>query len=208
MSQDLHQYYLQQMGIEAWVLREDEAHYKTMTTLATEVSSCVRCPLHKTRTQTVFARGSTQAKLMVIGDAPGVNEDKQGMPFVGKAGGLLKKMLSCIGLTIDDIYITNLLKCKPLNNRDPLPDEINQCCDYLAQQIAIVAPKLILAVGDFAGQFLLNATSSVNKLRDILHEYQGIPVIVSYPPDYLLSHPADKKSAYKDMLAVKKLLDR
>ena len=208
MSQDLHQYYLQQMGIEAWVVREDEAHFKTITKLAAEVSSCVRCPLHKTRTQTVFARGTTQAKLMIIGDAPRDDEDKQGMPFVGKAGGLLNRMISSIGLTIDDIYITNLLKCQPLNNRDPLPDEMNQCCDYLAQQIAIVAPKLILAVGHFAGQFLLNATTPLNKMRETLHEYQGTPVVVSYNPDYLLSHPADKKSAYKDMLAVKKLLDR
>jgi DNA polymerase len=206
MSHDLRQYYLQQMGIEAWVVREDEAHYKNMTQLAAEVSSCVRCPLHKTRTQTVFARGNPEAKLMIIGEAPGFHEDKQGLPFVGKAGGLLNRMISSIGLTTDDIYIANVLKCRPPNNRDPLPEEINQCCDYLAQQIAIVAPKLILAVGRFAGQFLLKATFPLNKMRGKLHEYQGTPVLVSYHPAYLLRNPMDKKNAYEDMLVVRKLL--
>lgn len=206
MSHDLRQYYLQQMGIEAWVVREDDALYKNMTQLAAEVSSCVRCPLHKTRTQTVFARGNPQAKLMIIGEAPGFHEDKQGLPFVGKAGGLLNRMISSIGLTTDDIYIANVLKCRPPNNRDPLPEEINQCCDYLAQQIAIVAPKLILAVGRFAGQFLLKATLPLNKMRGKLHEYQGTPVLVSYHPAYLLRNPVDKRNAYEDMLVVKRLL--
>lgn len=206
MSHDLRQYYLHQMGIETWVVREQAPKKKNITQLAAEVSSCIRCPLHKTRTQTVFARGNPAAKLMIIGEAPGFHEDKQGEPFVGKAGGLLNRMISSIGLASDDIYIANVLKCRPPNNRDPLPEEINQCCDYLAQQVDIVSPKLILAVGRFAGQFLLKGSFPLNKMRGKIHDYQGIPVLVSYHPAYLLRNPADKKNAYKDMLEVQALL--
>lgn len=207
MSHDLRHYYLQQMGIEPWVVRKSEPRQKNIAQLAAEVAACTRCPLHKTRTQTVFARGNPEAKLMIIGEAPGFHEDSQGLPFVGKAGGLLNRMIGSIGLSSDDIYIANVLKCRPPNNRDPQPDEINQCCDYLAQQIAIVSPKLILAVGRFAGQFLLKGTFPLNKMRGKVHNYQGTPVLVSYHPAYLLRNPVDKRSAYMDMLEVKNLLD-
>lgn len=207
MSRDLHPYYLQQMGIETWVRREGAtSSKKNLAQLATVVAACTRCPLYQTRTQTVFARGNPQARLMVIGEAPGFYEDQQGLPFVGKAGALLNKMLSSIGLTGEDVYIANVLKCRPPNNRDPMPEEISQCSGYLSEQIEMIAPKLILAVGRFSGQFLLNATMPLNKMRGKLHKYQGTPVLVSYHPAYLLRNPRDKKQAYKDLLSIKELL--
>jgi uracil-DNA glycosylase len=206
MSENLQHYYLQQMGIEPWVLREKSADQTSLAKLSAEVSTCTRCPLSQTRTQTVFARGNPNAKLMIIGEAPGFYEDKQGLPFVGKAGGLLNRMLKSIGFSEDDVYIANVIKCRPPNNRDPMPEEIGQCCDYLAQQIKIVAPKLILAVGRFAGQFLLKGTYPLSKMRGKVHEYQGTAVLVSYHPAYLLRNPKDKKNAYKDLMSVKQFL--
>lgn len=201
----MRQYYLQQMGITPWVLREAVVHKKSLADLALEVSTCERCPLHETRKQTVFARGNPNASLMIIGEAPGFYEDQQGFPFVGKAGALLNRMISSIGLTEDDIYIANVLKCRPPNNRDPKLEEIEQCCDYLSQQIEMVKPKLLLAVGRFAGQFLLKSTQPLNKMRNKTHNYNGISVVVSYHPAYLLRNPADKKNAYSDLLVVKQL---
>ncbi len=206
MPHDLRHYYLQQMGIEPWVLRASRVHKKNLAQLAEDVAACVRCPLHQTRTQTVFARGSTDAKLMIIGEAPGFHEDQQGFPFVGKAGRLLDKMLNSIGLSGSDVYIANVLKCRPPDNRDPTPEEISQCSGYLSAQIAMVTPKLILAVGRFSGQFLLNVTFPLNKMRSKVHDYQGTPVLVSYHPAYLLRNPAEKKNAYRDLLVVKRLL--
>lgn len=202
----MRQYYLQQMGIESWVLRETKINKQNLSDLARQVSTCARCPLHETRKQTVFARGNSHARLMIIGEAPGFYEDQEGQPFVGKAGGLLNKMLSSVGLSEEDAYIANVLKCRPPNNRDPNLEEINQCCDYLAQQIDLVAPKILLAVGRFAGQFLLKAALPLNKMRNKVHEYNGTPVLVSYHPAYLLRNPVDKKNAYSDLMFVKQLL--
>ncbi len=206
MSENLHHYYLQQMGINPWLLRETIAHENKLSDLALQVSSCMRCPLHQTRKKTVFARGNPKARLMIVGEAPGFFEDQEGLPFVGKAGSLLNRMLGSIGFTENEIYIANVLKCIPPNNRDPLPEEITQCCDYLSQQIHLVTPKLILAVGRFAGQFLLKATVPLNIMRGKLHQYNDIPVVVSYHPAYLLRNPADKKNAFSDLLMVKQLL--
>ena len=206
MPHDLRHYYLQQMGIEPCVLRENRTAKKNLTQLAADVAACDRCSLHKTRKQTVFARGNINAHLMIIGDAPGFDDDQQGLPFTGKAGGLLSKMLSSIGLSVDDVYIAHVLKCSPPEQRDPALEEINQCCDYLSQQISLVAPKLILVVGRIAEQLLLKETFPPSKERREVHQYQGTPVLVSYHPTHLLLNPADKKSAYNDMLVVKKWL--
>ena len=206
MSHDLRQYYLQQMGIETWELRANRTHKKNMANLAADVSSCIRCPLHKTRTQTVFSSANMNASLMIIGDAPGFDDDQQGLPFVGKAGGLLNKMLNSIGLSAEHVCLANALKCRPPDDRTPTSEEFSQCCDYLAQQIVMVAPKLILAVGSLAGQFLLNSTSQFDDMRGNVHDYQGTPVLISYHPSHLLTYPTDKKNAYKDLLIVKQLL--
>ncbi|USQ13338.1 uracil-DNA glycosylase [Legionella lytica] len=179
-----------------------------LSALAKEVAGCTRCPLHKTRKQTVFFRGSPQAKLMIIGEAPGFYEDQQGKPFVGKAGGLLNQMMHSVSLSENDFYIANVLKCRPPNNRDPQLEEIKQCSTYLEQQIDLIQPELILALGRFAGQFLLNKPVALNQLRNKIHYYKKIPFMVSYHPAYLLRRPVDKKKTYADLLAVRRFLDR
>ncbi|MDR3503385.1 MAG: uracil-DNA glycosylase [Legionella sp.] len=178
-----------------------------LSALANEVAGCTRCPLHKTRKQTVFFRGSPQAKLMIIGEAPGFYEDQQGKPFVGKAGGLLNQMMHSVNLFENDFYIANVLKCRPPNNRDPQLEEIVQCRNYLEQQIELIQPDLILALGRFAGQFLLNKPVALNQLRNKIHYYKKIPFMVSYHPAYLLRRPVDKKKTYADLLAVRKFLE-
>ncbi len=207
MSDRLRLYYLQTMGIDVWQTRDaPETAEPTLTSLAEEVAACTLCPLHKTRTNTVFSRGNTRAKLMIIGEAPGYFEDQQGLPFVGKAGMLLDQMLKSIDLTNDDVYIANVLKCRPPNNRDPNSNEITQCSAYLAQQIQMVNPKLILALGRFAGQFLLKKLFPLKQLRQNLHFYENVPFRVSYHPAYLLRNPIDKKKAYADLQNVRKFL--
>ncbi|RUQ89713.1 uracil-DNA glycosylase [Legionella septentrionalis] len=210
MDKPLHPYYLQAMGIEVWESRQQLPMTSScsLSSLAKEVSACKRCVLHQTRTQTVFARGNPQAQLMIVGEAPGFFEDKQGLPFVGKAGILLNKMLNSIGLTENDVYIANVLKCRPPDNRDPKIEEIAACSSHLTQQIQLVNPKLIMAVGRFAGQFLLNEARPLNKMRNTLHSYESKPFIVSYHPAYLLRRPIDKGKAYQDLLRVKQLLEQ
>ncbi len=209
MSKTLTQYYLQTMGIETWIVRQTNSpndSEDSLENLKKEVASCIRCPLHKTRTQTVFARGNNQSKLMIIGEAPGFYEDKQGLPFVGKAGALLNQMIKSIGLTEADVYIANVIKCRPPNNRDPAAEEISQCSGYLAQQINLIQPDLIIALGRFAGQFLLNKQLPLNQLRKQFYQYQQIPFIVSYHPAYLLRNPIDKKKAYDDLVSAQQFL--
>lgn len=204
----LRNYYMQQMGIETWTTRERKPTIEPLSLekLALTVAACTRCPLHATRTQTVFARGNPEAALMIVGEAPGFHEDQQGLPFVGKAGALLDQMLYSINLNKNDVYIANVIKCRPPNNRDPQVEEIAQCGHYLAAQIQLVNPKILLAVGRFAAQYLSNSTLPLNKIRNQPHYYQEIPVVASFHPAYLLRNPIDKKKAYEDWLMVKQLL--
>lgn len=172
------------------------------------VAACVKCGLHEGRTQTVFGVGNQHADLMIIGEAPGFHEDQQGEPFVGRAGQLLTSMIQSIGFERSEVYIANILKCRPPNNRDPLPEEVAACTTYLDQQIALVNPKLLLAVGRIAAHYLLKTKSSLESLRNTLHQYgsNATPLIVTYHPAYLLRSPADKKKAYLDLLFVKREL--
>lgn len=165
------------------------------------VSTCTACSLHESRTQTVFGIGNTQAKLMIIGEAPGSNEDKQSEPFVGRAGQLLTAMLKAMQLTRDDVYIANILKCRPPENRDPKAEEVALCSGFLDQQIALVKPRLILAVGRIAAHYLLKTKATLESMRNQLHHYhQGnTPLIITYHPAYLLRSPADKKKAFLDL---------
>lgn len=208
---DLNQEYLQAMGVEVW--QERKAMDNTVSTnddvwceLQEQVKKCALCDLEKTRTQTVFGVGNQQADLLVIGEAPGANEDRQGEPFVGRAGMLLNAMLHAIGLDREDIYIANILKCRPPNNRDPLPREVELCTPYLKKQIELLKPKLIVTVGRIAAQFLLNTDESMGRLRGKVFEYEGIPVIATYHPAYLLRSPRGKAKSYQDFLRVKELL--
>jgi len=173
------------------------------------VSACVECDLHSGRTQTVFGVGNQQADLLIIGESPGVDEDQQGEPFVGCAGQLLNNMLKAMGFSRNQVYLTNILKCRPINDRDPLPAEAECCADYLYRQIELLQPKLILALGQNAAQFLLKSNMPLAKLRSSIHELKETltPFIVTYHPVYLLRSPAEKRNAWEDLLLVKQNLD-
>ncbi|OAH98473.1 uracil-DNA glycosylase [Methylomonas methanica] len=164
-----------------------------------EVSLCQACSLCKTRTQTVFGVGNRQASWMLIGEAPGQNEDLQGEPFVGKAGQLLTEMLRAIGLKREDVYIANMLKCRPPNNRDPQAEEIAACKHFLQQQIEFIRPKIILAVGRIAAQNLLATQQPLAKLRGVRHQLHDIPLIVIHHPAYLLRSLLEKAKAWSDL---------
>jgi uracil-DNA glycosylase family 4 len=169
--------------------------------LQTRVAACTRCPLHATRTQTVFGVGSRQAQWLVVGEAPGAEEDARGEPFVGRAGQLLNSMLRAVGLTREEVYIANVLKCRPPHNRDPSPGEAAECLPYLEQQIALLKPKIMLAVGRIAAQNLLRSDSTLGRLRQQVHRFghSQVPLIATYHPAYLLRTPADKRKAWDDL---------
>lgn len=170
------------------------------------VQECTNCRLCQTRTQTVFGRGNPKAKWLFIGEAPGEQEDKQGYPFVGKAGQLLDNILYAAGLDREqDIYIANVVKCRPPGNRNPAGDEIVACQDYLLQQIKHINPTIIIALGRFAAQTLLNTEQSISRLRGKAHQYQGIPLIATFHPAYLLRNLSDKSKAWQDMVLARKI---
>jgi uracil-DNA glycosylase len=168
--------------------------------LAERVASCQRCKLCGKRTNTVFGVGDRDADWMLIGEAPGENEDRQGEPFVGQAGKLLDNMLQALSMKRgENVYIANVIKCRPPGNRNPEPDEVARCEPYLQRQVALVKPKLIVALGRFAAQTLLKSEGSIASLRGRVHEYEGVPVIVTYHPAYLLRSLQDKSKAWADL---------
>lgn len=169
------------------------------TALQAEVRACTRCALHKTRTQTVFGVGNQNAKWMFIGEAPGADEDRQGEPFVGKAGQLLNAILFAMGLKREEVYIANVLKCRPPGNRDPQPEEVAQCEPYLIRQIELIRPQLIVALGRHAAHSLLKTEVPLAKLRGQMLSYHGTPLFVTYHPAYLLRNPADKRKVWDDL---------
>lgn len=173
--------------------------------LAERVASCTRCGLCERRTHAVFGVGDRQADWMLIGEAPGENEDKLGEPFVGPAGKLLDSMLRAVALSREDnVFIANVIKCRPPGNRNPEPQEVARCEPYLKRQVALVKPKLIVALGRFAANSLLNTEASVSSLRGRVHDYEGVPVIVSYHPAYLLRSLPDKAKAWADLCLARK----
>jgi uracil-DNA glycosylase len=217
-------HYLEAMGIDVWLPRvsaplsaaaaepvdaDDSIIKAESPALATaaddwdalraEVAACRKCGLCETRTQTVFGAGNQQADWLLIGEAPGQSEDQQGLPFVGSAGQLLTEMLRAIGLTREDVFITNILKCRPPGNRDPKAEEIAACLNYLHRQRALIKPKIILALGRIAAQALLNTHDPIAKLRGKVHNLDGTPVIVVYHPAYLLRSLIDKRKAWMDL---------
>jgi DNA polymerase len=171
------------------------------------VVGCTRCGLHETRTQTVFGVGDETADWMLIGEAPGADEDRLGDPFVGQAGKLLDNMLAAIELhRTKNVYIANVLKCRPPGNRNPQPEEVAQCSPHLLKQIELVKPKLILAMGRFAAQTLLNTEASIAALRGKVHRYAGVPLIVTYHPAYLLRNLTDKAKAWEDLVFARRTM--
>jgi uracil-DNA glycosylase len=178
----------------------------SLAVLAKTVSVCTRCALHQSRTQTVFGVGNPNAQLMFIGEAPGADEDAKGEPFVGRAGQLLNKIIAAMGMQREDVYIGNILKCRPPRNRDPQPSEVECCEAYLRAQIALIQPKYICALGRIAAHWLLKTEAPLGALRTGQHVYEGIPVIVTYHPAALLRNPAFKAPCWEDMKKLMALL--
>ena len=183
------------------------AHLATLEDVAGAVASCTLCPLHKTATNPVPGTGNAIAELMVVGEAPGETEDQQGKPFVGAAGQLLTKILAAVEFKRDDVFIVNVLKHRPPGNRNPAPDEVTACRPYLARQFEIVRPRIILALGTFAAQTLLETKLAIGKLRGQLHRYHGVPLIVTYHPAALLRNPSWKRPTWEDVQLVRRILD-
>ncbi len=170
--------------------------------LTQRASDCTRCDLCHTRRNVVFGSGDPNADLMFVGEAPGHDEDLQGLPFVGRAGQLLTKIIEAMQLTRDDVYICNVLKCRPPENRNPLADEITQCEPYLARQIELVAPRIMVGLGTFGAQFLLDSQERISRLRGRFHERDGILIMPTYHPAYLLRNPGSKRDVWEDMQLV------
>jgi len=219
--------YLEALGIEQWKLRRPAAGTAApppeqaaarpadalagdWDTLAAEVRGCVQCGLHTTRTQTVFGVGNRDADLLVVGEAPGADEDRLGEPFVGRAGVLLNAMLRALRRPRETVFIANVLKCRPPGNRDPSPEEVRCCLPFLHRQIALLRPRLMLAVGRIAAQNLLATDTPIGKLRGSVHRFgsAGTPLIVTYHPAYLLRSPGEKRKAWSDLCFVRRELER
>ena len=211
--------YLEAMGIDIWVPRDAEDELDA-TEVASKpppsdgldwpelrdcVANCTRCELASSRTNTVFGVGNTAADWMIIGEAPGAEEDRRGEPFVGRAGQLLDQMLLAIGQSREQVFIANILKCRPPNNRDPKPDEAAACREYLERQIELIRPKIILAVGRIAAQNLLGSDEPVGRMRGRQHDLGGIPLVVTYHPAYLLRSPSQKAKSWSDLCLAARL---
>jgi len=233
MDESLRRTYLDAMGVQVWEQRDGSSlteglpleeypganveHRQQIQidvqelgweALQQQVASCVSCDLHTGRTQTVFGVGNRQAELLIIGEAPGADEDQQGEPFVGEAGKLLDEMLLAIGLERRAVYIANILKCRPPENHDPKTSEVSACEPYLRRQVQLLKPKLILAVGRVAAQNLLKTETKIGKLRGQQYVYADtdIPVVVTYHPAYLLRAPTEKRKSWQDLLMVRDVL--
>lgn len=203
---------LQSMGIAVWVRRDyassaaepeaDPLDPAGMDWQALEpaVAACERCELHRGRTQTVFGVGNRRAEFMIVGEAPGAEEDRRGEPFVGRAGKLLDAMLAALGFDRSDVFIANVLKCRPPENRDPRPEEAAACAPWLDRQIALVQPRVLIAVGKHAAQRLLGTDSPMGRLRGRPHRYGNVPVVVTWHPAYLLRRPEAKADAWRDLV--------
>ena len=177
-----------------------------LTALAAEASVCELCPLYATRTNVVFGAGNPNADLMFVGEAPGRDEDLKGLPFVGRAGQLLTKIIEAMGLRREDVYIANLLKCRPPENRNPLPLEAERCRPYLERQIGLIQPRAVVALGSYAAAALLNSKERISNLRGRFHPLGGIQVMPTYHPAYLLRNPGGKRYVWEDMQKVMELL--
>ena len=210
--------YLEALGVDVWVPRDaaepavDEvappgpAGDMDWSELRATVAACTRCRLHEGRTQTVFGVGNPDADWLVIGEAPGAEEDRRGEPFVGRAGKLLDQMLRAVGQSREEVFIANILKCRPPNNRDPRQDEADACRRYLERQIELVQPKIVLAVGRIAAQQLLGTDAPVGRLRGKLHYLDKLPLVVTYHPAYLLRSPNQKRKAWDDLCLATRVL--
>jgi DNA polymerase len=203
---------LSEMGLApVWRLRRRpeiaETEESDWIRLEREVPACTACALHASRTQTVLGVGDRDADWLLVGEAPGAEEDRLGEPFVGQAGRLLDNMLAAIGLARgENVYIANVLKCRPPGNRNPEPGEVDRCTPFLLRQIALIQPKIIVAMGRFAAQTLLGSDATIASLRGRAHRYAGVPLVVTYHPAYLLRNLPDKAKAWNDLLFARRTL--
>lgn len=190
------------------LLGDAGAIWPTLADVAATVRHCIKCPLCEGRTNTVPGEGNPLARLMLVGEGPGATEDETGRPFVGRAGELLTTILGSIDLPREDVFIANVVKCRPPSNRKPLPDEIATCLPYLERQIALIKPKVLLALGGTAAEALLGTKQSLGNLRGRVHSYHGIPLVVTYHPAALLRNPNWKKPTWDDVRIARQLLER
>lgn len=186
--------------------REQPHKNNLLLSLKNQALLCRKCELHKSRRNVVFGDGDPDARLMFIGEAPGFDEDLQGLPFVGQAGKLLTRMIEAMGLSRDDVYICNVLKCRPPGNRSPRPEEIGACNGYLLKQIEIISPKIICCLGKFAAHLILGTEEPISKIRGREFEFKGTVLIPTFHPAYLLRNPGDKKLAWEDLKVIKRIL--
>jgi len=177
-----------------------------LSEMAADVAGCERCGLGKSRNKAVFGTGNPETDLMFIGEGPGYDEDQQGIPFVGKAGQLLTKIINAIELDREDVYITNIVKCRPPGNRDPLPEEAGACHPYLSEQIRLIQPKIICTLGRHASQVILKTTESISRLRGKFHSINGIMIMPTYHPAYLLRNASGKRPVWEDMRKIRDYL--
>ena len=212
---NIERYFLQQielcgdeLAVRRDVLAESTLAEKSgLMQMYDEIKDCQKCPLGRTRQHLVFGAGNENADIMLIGEAPGADEDRIGEPFVGRAGQLLNKILKAINLNREDVFIGNILKCRPPGNRDPLPHEVEQCEPYLMRQLELIQPKLILALGRIAAQTLLKTTQPLGALRGKVHDYHGVKLVVTYHPAALLRYPQYKAGTWEDVQLLRRLYD-
>jgi DNA polymerase len=190
------------------VFNDGTSPWNTLDEIAHAVAGCTLCPLYKTAKNPVPGTGNPNADFVVVGEAPGASEDEQGVPFVGAAGQLLTKILAAIALSRDDVFICNVLKHRPPGNRNPEPNEVQACSPYLVRQIELLRPKVLLALGTFAAQTLLQTRESIGKLRGRIHRYYGVPLVVTYHPAALLRNPSWKRPTWEDVQLARRILDR
>ena len=180
---------------------------ETLAQIRADLGECKRCRLHATRTNLVFGEGETSARVVFVGEGPGREEDRQGRPFVGAAGKLLDRIIAVMGRQRFDVYICNVIKCRPPGNRDPQPDEIDECGHFLKRQLRAIRPQAILALGSFAAKFLLSTQQPISQLRNRVHQFEGFPVVATYHPAYLLRNPLQKRQAWKDLQLLHSVLE-
>ncbi|OGP55315.1 MAG: uracil-DNA glycosylase [Deltaproteobacteria bacterium RBG_13_52_11] len=191
------------LGINTLLSHQETKPLLTLDAIRREIGDCTRCELHEGRNSVVFGEGNPHAVLVFVGEAPGREEDLQGKPFVGKAGELLTRIIKAIDLTREEVYIANIVKCRPPQNRDPKPDEIRTCLPFLRKQLETIRPRIICALGTFAAQTLLETAERISALRGRFHPYHGARLMPTYHPAFLLRNPQFKKDVWEDMKAIR-----
>jgi DNA polymerase len=196
------------MGLEWLPVKSHQSRqhpFETLEMIRADLGECTRCPLHSSRSHIVFGEGNCAAPVVFVGEGPGYEEDRQGKPFVGAAGKLLDRIISAMGWRRHEIYICNVIKCRPPGNRNPLPEEIAVCGPFLRRQILAIQPQVVMALGSFAAQFLLSSQQPISKLRNRVHSFEGIPVVPTYHPAYLLRNPLQKRRVWEDIQLLQSL---